>query len=188
MIIYNVKKYRKSAGLTQQQLAEAAGVRRETIIRMEKGLFTPGIELAYKICEVLKSDIKDTFQYNSNQIDKEKPKQEQTQEQQQQEPTQKQQQQETTRKNTKGISEELIKKIYDMSYNEFEDYYMETEVLLKYKIINADEYEFISLVDSHIDQLTEDIEYKEWRNTPEEKRKQYKKIAIEKALNEKKPL
>lgn len=39
--ICNLKKYRQIAELTQDELAQKVGVRRETIIRLEAGKYNP---------------------------------------------------------------------------------------------------------------------------------------------------
>ena len=39
--VCHLKKYRQQVGLTQEQLAEKVGVRRETIMRLEKAQYNP---------------------------------------------------------------------------------------------------------------------------------------------------
>lgn len=63
MIIYNVRKYRRLKDLTQEQLAKLVDVRRETIIRMEQGKYSPSIDLAYKVSKALNCDINVIFEY-----------------------------------------------------------------------------------------------------------------------------
>lgn len=63
MIVYNVRKYRRLKDLTQEQLAKLVDVRRETIIRMEQGKFSPSIDLAYKVSKALNCDINVIFEY-----------------------------------------------------------------------------------------------------------------------------
>lgn len=46
--------YRKQLGITQEELANAVGVTRQTIISLESGKYNPSLELAYKIKKVLK--------------------------------------------------------------------------------------------------------------------------------------
>jgi len=43
-----VKEHRLAAGVTQEQLAEAIGVSRQTIISIEKGTYVPSVLLALK--------------------------------------------------------------------------------------------------------------------------------------------
>jgi putative transcriptional regulator len=56
-----MKEYRANLGLTQEQLAEIVGVRRETIIYLEKGKYNPSLKLAHDIARVLKTSIEDIF-------------------------------------------------------------------------------------------------------------------------------
>ena len=49
----NVRTYRRQAGLTQQDLAQAAEVSRQTIISMETGDYAPSVYLAIKIARIL---------------------------------------------------------------------------------------------------------------------------------------
>lgn len=48
-------------GMTQQQLADAVGVSRQTIISIESGRYSPSLELAIKISEKLETDITRIF-------------------------------------------------------------------------------------------------------------------------------
>lgn len=56
-----MKEYRVRAGLTQEKLAEMAGVRRETIIFLEKGKYNPSLRLAYNIARILGAGIEEIF-------------------------------------------------------------------------------------------------------------------------------
>jgi len=44
---------RKILSITQQELAKAAGVTRQTIISLEQGKYNPSLELAHKITKAL---------------------------------------------------------------------------------------------------------------------------------------
>ena len=57
----NLKKYRQLAGLTQDELAQLVGVRRETIIRLEAGKYNPSLKLAIDISRVVKVPIEEIF-------------------------------------------------------------------------------------------------------------------------------
>lgn len=57
----NLKVYRVAQGLTQEQLAEKVGVRRETIMRLEKAQYNPSLKLAIDISRVLNAPIEDIF-------------------------------------------------------------------------------------------------------------------------------
>jgi putative transcriptional regulator len=59
-----MKEYRAKCGLTQERLAEIVGVRRETIIFLEKGKYNPSLKLAYNIARALGAGIEDIFIFN----------------------------------------------------------------------------------------------------------------------------
>jgi len=46
--------YRNSLSITQEELANAVGVTRQTIISLERGKYNPSLELAYRITKALK--------------------------------------------------------------------------------------------------------------------------------------
>jgi len=56
-----MKEYRTTLGLTQEKLAETVGVRRETIIYLEKGKYNPSLKLAHDIACALDASIEDVF-------------------------------------------------------------------------------------------------------------------------------
>jgi putative transcriptional regulator len=66
----NLKVYRAIHNLTQEDLAKAIGVTRQTVIAMEKGKYNPSLELAFKIARYFKVSIENIFIYdqNDNQI------------------------------------------------------------------------------------------------------------------------
>ena len=53
--------------MTQQQLADKAGVTRQTIIAMESGRYAPSLPLAFKIAQTFGISIEDVFQYENEQ-------------------------------------------------------------------------------------------------------------------------
>ena len=57
----NLKKYRVAQELTQEQLADIVGVRRETIMRLEKAQYNPSLKLAIDISRAVKAPIEDIF-------------------------------------------------------------------------------------------------------------------------------
>ena len=59
--ICNLKKYRQLAGLTQEELAQLVGVRRETIVRLEAGKYNPSLKLAIDISRAVKVPIEEIF-------------------------------------------------------------------------------------------------------------------------------
>ena len=56
-----LKKYRQLKDLTQEQLAEKVGVRRETIMRLEKAQYNPSLKLAIDISRVVEAPIEEVF-------------------------------------------------------------------------------------------------------------------------------
>ena len=61
-----LKVYRAMHNLTQEDLAEAIGVTRQTVIAMEKSKYNPSLELAFKIAHYFKVKIEDIFIYDQN--------------------------------------------------------------------------------------------------------------------------
>ncbi len=59
--VCNLKKYRLLKDLTQEQLAEKVGVRREAIIRLEKAQYNPSLKLAIDISRVVETPIEELF-------------------------------------------------------------------------------------------------------------------------------
>ena len=49
--------------MTQQQLAEKAGVTRQTIIAMEQDKYSPSLELAFRIAHVFEAPLEEVFSY-----------------------------------------------------------------------------------------------------------------------------
>jgi len=49
--------------MTQQQLADKVGVTRQTIAAIEKGKYSPSLELAFKIAEVFNKHLEEVFTY-----------------------------------------------------------------------------------------------------------------------------
>ncbi|MCV6627409.1 MAG: helix-turn-helix transcriptional regulator [Cellvibrionaceae bacterium] len=50
--------------MTQQQLAEAVGVTRQTIAAIEKGKYSPSLETAFRIAKVFNKPLQEVFQYS----------------------------------------------------------------------------------------------------------------------------
>jgi putative transcriptional regulator len=61
MISNSIKIYREKSGITQEQLADAVGVSRQTIIAIEKGNYEPSLGLAFKLAKLFKLKIEDLF-------------------------------------------------------------------------------------------------------------------------------
>lgn len=56
--------YRAIKDVTQEELAQAIGVTRQTIIAIERGNYNPSLELAFKIAVFFEAQIEDIFIYN----------------------------------------------------------------------------------------------------------------------------
>lgn len=56
-----IKELRARHDLTQINLAREVGVRRETIVFLEKGKYNPSLKLAYDISRVFKASIEEVF-------------------------------------------------------------------------------------------------------------------------------
>lgn len=52
---------RKARGIRQEDLAQALGVSRQTIISLEKGRYNPSLTLAFKLVRVFGLSIEDIF-------------------------------------------------------------------------------------------------------------------------------
>ncbi len=62
-LITKLKEYRAKSGITQGDLAEKVGVRRETIVHLEAGRYNPSLKLAYDIAKVFGVHIDEIFFY-----------------------------------------------------------------------------------------------------------------------------
>jgi len=56
-----IKELRARYDLTQEDLARKVGVRRETILFMEKGKYNPSLKLAHDVAKVLQTTIDELF-------------------------------------------------------------------------------------------------------------------------------
>ena len=61
-----LKVFRAMHDLTQEELARALGVSRQTIIAIEKGKYDPSLRLAFKIARFFGVRIEDIFIYDEN--------------------------------------------------------------------------------------------------------------------------
>ena len=61
-IITNLKSVRESRGMTQQELADRIGMRRETILHLENNRYNPSLEMALKIAQVFDLRVEELFQ------------------------------------------------------------------------------------------------------------------------------
>lgn len=51
--------------MTQQTLADEVGVTRQTIVAIEKGKYSPTLELAFRIAHIFEVPLNEIFTYNS---------------------------------------------------------------------------------------------------------------------------
>jgi len=56
-----IKQLRQKYSLTQEELAQKTGVRRETIVFLEQGRYSPSLNLAHKVAKILKTTIDKLF-------------------------------------------------------------------------------------------------------------------------------
>ncbi|MDC3213908.1 helix-turn-helix transcriptional regulator [Pseudoalteromonas distincta] len=62
----NIAKYRKEAGLSQQELADAIKVSRKTISTVETNRFTPSVIIALKIAKHFNTSVESLFVLDKN--------------------------------------------------------------------------------------------------------------------------
>lgn len=61
-IITELKSVRETRGMTQQELADRIGMRRETILHLENNRYNPSLEMALKIAQVFDLRVEELFQ------------------------------------------------------------------------------------------------------------------------------
>ncbi len=59
-----IRELRARDNLTQSDLARKVGVRRETIVFLEKGKYNPSLKLAYDIAQVFNLTIEEVFLFD----------------------------------------------------------------------------------------------------------------------------
>ncbi|WP_048135878.1 helix-turn-helix transcriptional regulator [Methanolobus sp. WCC1] len=63
-----IKELRARYDLTQEDLANKVGVRRETIGFLEKGKYNPSLKLAYKVAITLETTIDELFIFDESDL------------------------------------------------------------------------------------------------------------------------
>jgi putative transcriptional regulator len=58
-----IKVFRAMHDMTQEDLAQIAGVTRQTILAIEKGKYVPSLDLAFRIARHFEVNIEEVFQY-----------------------------------------------------------------------------------------------------------------------------
>lgn len=59
-----IKVFRAMHDMTQEDLAQAIGVTRQTILAIEKGKYVPSLDLAFRISRRFSVNIEEVFQYD----------------------------------------------------------------------------------------------------------------------------
>ena len=56
-----IKEFRAKKNMTQNELADKVGVRRETIVFLEQGKYNPSLKLAFDVASALDARIEELF-------------------------------------------------------------------------------------------------------------------------------
>ena len=64
-----VKLARVKANLTQQELADAVGITRQTVILIEKGKYNPSLTLCLQICYAVNAQLDEIFWINKEDFE-----------------------------------------------------------------------------------------------------------------------
>ena len=62
-LVTELREHRQARGLDQAELAALVGVRRETIGRLEKGLYNPSLKLAMDLAKVFGVSVEELFSF-----------------------------------------------------------------------------------------------------------------------------
>jgi putative transcriptional regulator len=65
MMKNKIKVYRAMNDLTQEGLAQALGVTRQTILAIEKGKYDPSLELAFRMAKYFNTTIEEIFTFEA---------------------------------------------------------------------------------------------------------------------------
>lgn len=68
-LITKIKLYRMQNEMSQQDLANRVDVRRETIIRLEKGEYNPSLQLAMDIAKVFNVSVEELFSFKDGETE-----------------------------------------------------------------------------------------------------------------------
>ena len=63
----HIRQHRARLNLTQQDLAERVGVRRQTVLAIEKGHYIPSALLAFQIAKVLGMNVDELFELSGDE-------------------------------------------------------------------------------------------------------------------------
>ncbi|WP_312112932.1 helix-turn-helix transcriptional regulator [Brevibacillus reuszeri] len=64
-----IKEFRAKFNLTQAELAQKVGARRETISFLEKGEYNPSLKLAIKIAQQFRVSVEELFIFEDGDLD-----------------------------------------------------------------------------------------------------------------------
>jgi len=64
-----IREYRAKTGITQEELAARVGVRRETIVFLEKGKYNPSLKLAWRVAQELGASIEEIFIFGEEDLE-----------------------------------------------------------------------------------------------------------------------
>ncbi len=64
MLHTTIRERRAELGITQNELAQRAGIRRETIIHLERGKYNPSLKLAFDLAKILQTPITELFWFD----------------------------------------------------------------------------------------------------------------------------
>jgi putative transcriptional regulator len=64
-----IKELRAKKNLTQSELADLVGVRRETIVFLEQGKYNPSLRLAWAVSRALDSTVEETFNFTPEELE-----------------------------------------------------------------------------------------------------------------------
>ena len=68
-MINHLEELRKQRGIRQEDLAQALGVSRQTVISLEKGKYNPSLSLAFKLARYFGLSIEDIFDDSDEHAD-----------------------------------------------------------------------------------------------------------------------
>ena len=66
-LLTKIKEHRARLNMSQSELAELTGARRETIIRLEKGQYNPSLKLAMDIAKLFGTTVEEIFTFTDDQ-------------------------------------------------------------------------------------------------------------------------
>jgi putative transcriptional regulator len=66
-MLTKIKENRARFCMTQEELAKAVGVRRETIVFLEQGKYNPSLKLAHDVAKTLHTKIDDLFIFEDDE-------------------------------------------------------------------------------------------------------------------------